>query len=245
MSSYQFDAVGKGADPAEVFAGLVADAQYNFGHAGYTGTIAEKDDFVVICQQPLLIDDAYKLAEELFEADDERISDKWGPAGAIPLCESAPTMNPFRTVTGLTVSTTSPNPEEEVAATVELQPGEEIVAISVVESIPIFEPAPQPSGEQTLLYRVVREPVTFMSTVASGIATFDEAVEVMRSYAARFPQDTFRVEGSLMIDGEPVLAAAGQQVVGYTQTVNVTIGEMVPADLSTITGWLFFGWASA
>lgn len=60
-------------------------AGYMHGHGGYTGTIAEKYDFTVVQETPLDSDDAYGLVKRLIDSDDPRISDKWGPAGAIPL----------------------------------------------------------------------------------------------------------------------------------------------------------------
>ncbi len=45
MGADAFKNTGKGQTAKAVFAKLVSDAQYDYGHAGYTGTIAEKDDF--------------------------------------------------------------------------------------------------------------------------------------------------------------------------------------------------------
>ena len=68
----------------EAFAQATEEARYSFGHAGYTGTIAEKSS-VVRVSSPLSEDDAVALANKMLSEDDERISDKWGPAGAIPV----------------------------------------------------------------------------------------------------------------------------------------------------------------
>jgi hypothetical protein len=56
-------------------------AQYERGHGGYTGTIAEKTDFImVMCPVGT---DPIDYANELIENRDRRIDDKWGPAGCI------------------------------------------------------------------------------------------------------------------------------------------------------------------
>lgn len=60
-------------------------AAWEHGHGGYTGTLAEKHDVVVIdeageCSTP---GEAEALARLLVNDDDPRITDKWGPAGAI------------------------------------------------------------------------------------------------------------------------------------------------------------------
>lgn len=77
-------ATGKTAD--EAFSACVKDAQYEFGHGGYSGTIAEKGSFIRIATVATK-DDGYKLAYKLIADDDPRISDKWGPAGCIAVVE--------------------------------------------------------------------------------------------------------------------------------------------------------------
>ncbi|MBB4738337.1 hypothetical protein BJY16_001796 [Actinoplanes octamycinicus] len=80
-----FDQYAAGADPAAAFASAVADARYEYGHDGYSGTIAEKNDFVIITRQLMTLDQASNLADELISNSDPRIDNKWGPAGAIPV----------------------------------------------------------------------------------------------------------------------------------------------------------------
>ena len=65
----------------EAFREATEQACYDFGHAGYSGTIAEKDGFVVI---PLPEGEkAEAFAGGLIDEQDERVDDKWGPAGCI------------------------------------------------------------------------------------------------------------------------------------------------------------------
>ena len=72
--------------PAEqAFTAAVQQAAWDHGHSGYTGTIAEKTEFVIITNEPMDRPDAQDLAEKLINEGDERINDKWGPAGAIPI----------------------------------------------------------------------------------------------------------------------------------------------------------------
>ena len=72
-------------DPVAAFQEAVADAQWEYGHGGYSGTLAEKGSYVIVEATPQPVEDAYALADRLIEAFDPRISDKWGPAGAIKL----------------------------------------------------------------------------------------------------------------------------------------------------------------
>jgi len=67
----------------DAFTNARQDALDDYGHLGYTGSIAEKHDFITIPlkegYQP------YEYAEELIDNCDRRIHDKWGPAGCIVL----------------------------------------------------------------------------------------------------------------------------------------------------------------
>lgn len=87
MGAEVFYHVGRGTTPQEAFRAAVEEAQHNWGHAGYTGTIAEKGDFTVIAlpegRKPM------EYAEELIDDCDARVDDKWGPAGCIKSAENA------------------------------------------------------------------------------------------------------------------------------------------------------------
>jgi len=83
MGAEAFYRKSSGKSPDEAFGNAVRQAQYDHGHSGYTGTIAEKMEFVEI---PLPEGkDPRAFADELIENDDERVADKWGPAGCIKL----------------------------------------------------------------------------------------------------------------------------------------------------------------
>lgn len=81
MGACDFYTYGEGKNAAEAFKAAVDQALYDHGHSGYSGTLAEKTDFVEI---PLPKGrDAMEYAEELMDEDDVRITDKWGPAGCL------------------------------------------------------------------------------------------------------------------------------------------------------------------
>jgi hypothetical protein len=81
MGANVFMTVGLGNTAKKAFDKAVYDARYQHGHGGYTGTIAEKNSFVLIPLAEGL--DAFQYAEKLLDGDDERICDKWGDAGCI------------------------------------------------------------------------------------------------------------------------------------------------------------------
>jgi hypothetical protein len=84
MGACTFTVVESG-DSAKMAFSLARDkALHEYGHGGYTGSIAEKDSFVLISHDVLAsFNDANSLADELIDNGDPRIDDKWGPAGCI------------------------------------------------------------------------------------------------------------------------------------------------------------------
>lgn len=83
MGAQDFTQTAQGKTAKEAFRSAVESAAFEHGHGGYTGSLAEKNEFVMI---PLPDGkDASEYAWELILADDRRISDKWGPAGCFDL----------------------------------------------------------------------------------------------------------------------------------------------------------------
>lgn len=110
MGACDFGQIGKGKNVKEAFSRAVEDARYENGHGGYSGSLAEKHDFVLIDDTPAQIlarlveqkeadryieafkkrsDDSnsrhFAISEALLHLQDRRVDDKWGPAGAIKI----------------------------------------------------------------------------------------------------------------------------------------------------------------
>ena len=85
MGAETFTQEGIGRTAKEAFTNAYEQACYDFGHRGYTGSMAEKDDFIEI-ELPEGMD-AEEYARNLIREDDERIEDKWGPAGCLKIEE--------------------------------------------------------------------------------------------------------------------------------------------------------------
>lgn len=83
MGANTFSVTVKGKSAQTAFAAARKEALYQHGHSGYSGSIAEKQEFVVITMPKGT--DARAFADKLIEARDSRIDDKWGPAGCISL----------------------------------------------------------------------------------------------------------------------------------------------------------------
>lgn len=74
--------IGQYKDANEAFREAVDDAQYEHGHGGYTGTIAEKSGFQMVEVPPRK--DPSAFADFCFENDEGKFwEDKWGPAACI------------------------------------------------------------------------------------------------------------------------------------------------------------------
>jgi hypothetical protein len=71
MGADQFSEVLIGRDLGKLFDQAVKDAQYNYGHAGYTGTIAEKGGYVDLGPMPsrMTVD---RLEELIYESQEWR-----------------------------------------------------------------------------------------------------------------------------------------------------------------------------
>jgi len=84
MGASEFICSASGKNAKEAFNTAVDDAAWEDGHGGYTGTIAEKDRFVM-CSSEVFPSkkEALDFAEKLLEEGDKRIDDKWGPAGCV------------------------------------------------------------------------------------------------------------------------------------------------------------------
>jgi hypothetical protein len=83
MGASEFFSYVSGKTAKDAFSIAVEEARYESGHGGYTGTIAEKSSFTVIGDVFESKAAASEYADELISNDDNRISDKWGPAGCL------------------------------------------------------------------------------------------------------------------------------------------------------------------
>ena len=93
MGANQFNVrtvVPKTRSLQDAFIDARSDAQHESGHGGYTGTLAEKSDVVLLhtakseANASRLVS-AYSGSSPpvLCQAELDRVDDKWGPAGAI------------------------------------------------------------------------------------------------------------------------------------------------------------------
>jgi hypothetical protein len=90
MGAETFSQVAHGKTAQDAFNTAQEQARYDYGHAGYTGTIAEKCDFIMLKVSPEKLEElkAKPYCYYDYSGDDplwEKVDDKWGPAGCIDL----------------------------------------------------------------------------------------------------------------------------------------------------------------
>lgn len=73
--------IGRYLTAKDAFLAAREEAQYEYGHSGYTGTIAEKSDFKII--EVPKGKDPYIFALECSENENGFWMDKWGSAGCV------------------------------------------------------------------------------------------------------------------------------------------------------------------
>ena len=84
MGAMQFFQKGYGKTANKAFSDAISDAQFEHGQGGYSGSILEKSEYVMLTVPEGV--DPWDYAETASE-EDPRVQDKWGPAGCIDLSE--------------------------------------------------------------------------------------------------------------------------------------------------------------
>ena len=84
MGASEFFTVSSGKNVQAAFHTAVDEAQYEYGHGGYTGTIAEKNDCQSASGQVFETREAaMEFAQQKMNEPDHWCNDKWGPAAYV------------------------------------------------------------------------------------------------------------------------------------------------------------------
>ena len=87
MGATTFGTTATGKNAREAFANAREEAQWEHGHSGYSGTIAEKSSFTLVPLSEEVINDRALFDTKIDELIDTQFDDKWGPAGCVQLAE--------------------------------------------------------------------------------------------------------------------------------------------------------------
>jgi hypothetical protein len=129
MGSTTFTTYQRGSHEWAAFTDAVAGARHEYGHGGYSGTIAEVSNFeVVATPAPMWYDEAEKLAQQLLHEEEGRFSDAGGSCGALAVCSE------HRLERVVVVGSDSSDWDALVASATSLGRGESIKSSKVVES---------------------------------------------------------------------------------------------------------------
>ena len=87
MGAQEFETIGHGSTVQEAFGNAKEEAFYEYGHSGYTGTIAEKNSFSIIpCG--MTPREVQSKMDACMQDYNHFTQNKWGAAGAIKLSKN-------------------------------------------------------------------------------------------------------------------------------------------------------------
>jgi len=271
MGADWFTCEAPGKDVTEAFTAAVRDAEFEHGHGGYTGTIAEKVTYTVIDRVMRTEEDALQFAESLI--DDERVGDKWGPCGALPIYHANVVEPAMQRIEEFTVTVTNKQVSDPAQFRGEVEQflkevlgrrgrSGEVVAALRPSGVPDVQwkvsASTGTAGARALTRYVVAGSGTH-ETWASGFATQAEArawaVENIAASSAYYSgtmysagDRSFRIEAVTRRDSDEPLVTVARVARKATWTVKVTFETPAVTDGQVPRepqGWLFFGWASS
>lgn len=256
MGASDFSQYQKGSAVADAFHDAVENARFEHGSGGYSGTLAEKGDYVVLERTPLERSAAYALADRLMSADDPRISDKWGPAGAIPV--AADDCFRKRTVT-VKLTYRGDHSYEDLQRFVRMEigkvkrkDGETIGAHKIVgQDTKCRVEAAANDGKAEIRYYAENAPYNFRHRDwNSGAKSLAEARAAAVEFAKTDGRTSyngavdFNIVGTTRRETGTALVTVKKVPVKTELTVEVEVVK--PISYSNIAeGWLFIGWASS
>lgn len=258
MGAYDFQNIVTGSDPQQAFDEVVSDKRFEKGHGGYTGSIGEKDSFTIVATEPMSLDDAEQLANRLMNEDDPRISDKWGPAGAIPVfaggVRDATVSKEF--TTKLTDANGLPIEQWQLAnlVTPKVKPltGHVVQSVEVPREYAVSDPkfkiaVETVKGEPKIDYRVSGGgPVNPFGQVAPSYADFATLALARAEVTRRVTECPVPCEVTVTPIPRHTTVRGVKKMVSATVTATVVYRKIaaIPAGAKP-DAWLFFGFASS
>ncbi|MEU7583803.1 hypothetical protein AB0B50_40205 [Streptomyces sp. NPDC041068] len=85
MGAIDFFVTATGSDLSAAFSAAREEAAREYGSGAYSGSVAAKDEVVLLDEPRRSEGDAMARADELLIGDHPQIGSTWGPAGALPI----------------------------------------------------------------------------------------------------------------------------------------------------------------
>lgn len=250
MGASEFLTDHEGGDVNEAFDQAYRQAKWEHGHGGYTGSLAEKDSFIIVDQKPRSYDQAIAYANELIRAGDPRINDKWGPAGALPYWDATASETATKTVNITITDKEIPNPADtwggaisHINKKIQEQYGDKhsTIDVRIIEGPRNVKAAVQSAstkGKTKKCYVVAgRE----FDTMAQARAHMDKALRIAAQEGRAISMQVQCVQ--VREDGSP-LATGAVKIKRAEYVVELSTTEVSNDFDRAPDGWVFFGWAS-
>jgi len=238
MGAQSFIEVGYGSDARKVFNSLVEDARYEYGSRGYTGTIAEKDSFVMATSQVMTEEQAHQYAED----NNFKIT-KWDPASCVAFAEKKVLVEKdFEVKVKAKDGNEARRIVEEKMKLKRKRAGAILeVEISWRDGVVLTTPA----GKRKIVTHKPTGDVYFVrsSNTSEKFSTKKEAVARLKELM----QVTNRIDPDEVIRILKVQDQGGMSYQDSSKLATYTVrGKLVQSKLSNKTkGFVFFGWASS
>lgn len=265
MGACGFVTWANGVTADAAFDTAVREARFENGHGGYTGTVAEKSSFTILDRRVRSLRGAREYADSLLRVEpmDPRISSKWGPAGAVPFCETPDSGSSSRVVeftcrvTGSDVGGAHGSPVDlwvargaaQRQAEAKCRAGEFVSRVEVgcgPVAVKTRKEDYATKGSKSTVYRVQFTSPTIATTDYPTMAQARAALrERLAMCEANNTPATGEVVALVMRDGGESLAVGSVTVPHADWKVTATIGKETLPDRAQPTGWVFFGMASS
>ena len=244
-------------DAQQAFSTAARQAAFENGHSGYTGSLAEKREFTIIQREPLPIEAAEALAEQLMDNGDPRIRDKWGPAGALPLVDKGSVKDGQRSYTTTLdpAKYTGDWSERSKLKTlfelhVDLPQGAILTGVEIEKDERQYKAVAHKrsklKGETRYFIEGGLGGANWERGYPSMAVARQEALKLAEKEPNQFEQGprTFNIYGiTRREDGSPMDVIERQLV---KRKVKLVGRYVIPtSDQARTAGWLFFGWASS
>ncbi len=239
--------------PQEAFAKAVRDAAHEYGHGGYTGTIAEKPGFRMARREPVSRLEADKIMEATLDTD---FNDKWGDAGCLAIAD-VPTKE--RTITR-TITVTHENgvhpTDADLVAALKLEPGETITKVRIVSDDRKYRTRTKRhtgKAERVFVVSNGQRDTSEFGSLAEAVAAVESHRQRVVDHAMKSANDRPEwgwANAAATVDIVEVVRRGG--LAAATVTTELTSRRLkVEVETSRpvgkagkVTGWLFYGWAS-
>lgn len=239
-----FENFSRNTDVGRAYRELVDDARHEYGHGGYSGTIAEKNGYKVRSNDPMTHTEARKFIEKDIDQND-----KWGPAFAVPICDTEKGKEKQVTVKVTAAHERGVQEKAEDMLTEKFSvPGIDVkvkvTKVTKLKSGALPEIIPAKGTEDG--FRVWSTTISFAPNQERVRTTFyNSRAEAIAAIKAAIPHDRPQPGAKYVIEKVKVsdvltIGDTSKAVDTFEVEATVSLNKKSPK----VIGWMFYGWAS-